>query len=520
MVISAGFYPNPVPGFIFTALVSAGFALVALWLAVREFGPTARRRRAAGHRPVWRHHGAGNGDRPKRILVVGGGAVGMYTALRLQKKLRRSQAVVTIVDPQARMTYQPFLPEAAAGSIEPRHVVVPLHRVLHSSEVLTGHVTRIDHASHVVTVQPRSGPPRLEHYDILVVAAGSIVRTMPIPGLAEHAIGLKTLSEAIYLRDHVLEQLETASSTTDENLRRRALTFAVAGGGYAGVEALAELEDMARDAICYFPPLRQEHMRWVLVEASGRIMPEVGEDMGRYTLNELTKRGIEVKLDTRVTSMTGGHLVLSNGEHFDCGTIVWTAGVRPNPVAQRSDLPIDDRGRIKCSATLQVEGFTDAWAAGDIAAVPDMTTPGAFCSPSAQHAVRQARRLGRNLVAVVRGREPSPYRHKYAGSVASLGLHKGVAQVYGVKLRGMPAWLMHRIYHVSRMPTSDRKLQVTLDWGLAMFFRRDIVSLGDCENPRRQFREAVREETGKPQARGRAVIVEPQPGERRLTPTR
>ena len=430
-------------------------------------------------------------DRP-HILIVGGGYVGMYTALRLQKKLRRNEARITVVDPQNYMTYQPFLPETAAGSLEPRHVVVPLRKVLKHCHVVTGMVTGIDHSRHVATVLPVEGPEIEVAYDIIVVAPGSVVRTLPIPGLAEQGIGFKTVGEAIFLRNHVLSRLDYAASVPDEAARRRALTFVFIGGGYAGIEAFAELEDMARYATRYYDNVSPDDMRWVLVEATGRILPEVSVPMGDYTVKQLLKRNMDVRLNTRVESMVGGHVVLSDGEEFDAETIAWTAGVKPSPLLARTDLPLDQRGRVKCTAELQVEGTPDAWAAGDSASVPDLTgPPGATTSPSAQHAVRQAKRLAANIIASINRRKLVPYRHKYVGSVASLGLYKGVAEVYGIKLRGVPAWFMHRTYHLSRMPTLNRKVRVLADWTLDIFFPREVVSLGQLQQPRREFELAA-----------------------------
>ena len=425
------------------------------------------------------------------ILVVGGGYVGLYTALRLQRKLPRGRAEIVVVDPQPHMTYQPFLPEAAAGSVEPRHVVVPLRRTLNRCRVITGALTSLSHAERRARITPVEGAGFDLSYDVLVMAAGSVARTLPIPGLAEHGIGFKTVGEAIYLRNHVLARLDAASSTDDPDVRTRALTFAFVGGGYAGIEAFAELEDMARYAIeHYYPRLSPADMRWVLVEATGRILPEVDLDMGAWTVKQLTARGMDVRLNTRLESVSDGCVVrLSDGEEFASDTLVWTAGTKPNPLLAETDLPVDGRGRVECEPTLQVRGMPGAWAAGDLAGVPDLTKdePGATTAPNAQHAVRQAKQLADNIVAVLSGGEPTPYRHKYVGSVASLGLHKGVAQVYGVKVKGWPAWFMHRSYHVSRVPTFNRKARVIADWALASLFRREVVSLGQLQDPRREF---------------------------------
>jgi NADH:ubiquinone reductase (H+-translocating) len=434
--------------------------------------------------------------KPQRILVVGAGHVGLYAALRLSKKLRAREAEVTVVDPQPHMTYQPFLPEAAAGNISPRHSVVPLRRELRNCHIVAGAVTAVDHSRKTATVQPIVGPPREIEYDHIVVAPGSVSRTLPIPGLSEHGIGFKTIGEAIYLRNHVLDRLDVAAATTDPATRKRALTFVFVGGGYAGIEALAEMEDMARDALKYYPELTADEMHWVLVEATNRILPEVDRDMGAYTVQVLLKRNLDIRLGTRLESCVDGVVKLSDGDSYPADTIVWTAGVKPSPVLDATDMPRDERGRITCLPTLQVvrDGVVveGAWSAGDCAAVPDLTgPPGTFCSPSAQHAVRQAKRLADNIRAVIRGRSPVDYKHKHVGSVASLGLHKGVAQVYGVKLTGLVAWFMHRSYHVSRIPSFNRKVRVVIDWSLALFLKREVVALGQLHDPREEFTEVT-----------------------------
>ncbi|TMR21631.1 NAD(P)/FAD-dependent oxidoreductase [Nonomuraea turkmeniaca] len=431
----------------------------------------------------------------KHILIVGGGYVGLYTALRLQRKLHRElrggEVRITIIDPQSYMTYQPFLPEAAAGNLSPRHLVAPLRRILPKARILNGRVTKVDHAERTVTFQPPEGEPRQVAYDVIVMAAGSISRTLPIPGLTDIGIGFKTVGEAIALRNRVLHLLDVAESTDDPEVKRRALTFVVVGAGFAGVEALAELEDMAKDSVRYYRNIEPSDIRWVLVEATNRVLPEVGPEMGKWTLEQLRERGIDVKIETRLESCEGGRVILSDGSEFDAETLVWTAGVKPSPVVNDSDLPLDERGRIKTTTMLTIAGTRDAFAAGDAAGVPDVTNPGQYCAPNAQHAVRQAKVLADNIIRHLRGQQLVEYRHKYVGSVAGLGLHQGVANVYGVKLRGFPAWFMHRTYHLSRVPTLNRKVRVVVDWTLALFFKRETISLGEMEHPREGFRAAV-----------------------------
>jgi len=432
-----------------------------------------------------------------RILVLGGGTVGLYTAQALRRRLGRREAAVVLVDPRSYMTYQPFLPEAAAGSLEPRHVVVPLRRTLRGCTIISGRVTGLDHGARRAQITPLEGDPYDVSYDHVVVGLGAIARTLPIPGLAERGMGFKQIEEAIALRNTVIGKMEAASSLWDPALRRRLLTFTFVGGGFAGIEALGEVEDMARVACRDFDSIRPEDLRFVLIEAMGRILPELGEELAGYALEQLRDRGIDLKLNTRLESCVDGFIETSDGDRFESDTLVWTAGVKASPALGNTDLPLDERGRVRTNAALQVvdgDGrvVDGAWAAGDCAAVPDLTKgPGQTTAPTAQHAVRQGRHLGQNLARLIAGEALEDYRHEDLGTVASLGLYKGVAQTFGIKLRGPIAWFMHRTYHMWAMPTLNRKVRIILDWTTALLFRRELVALGAFSSPRAEFTAAA-----------------------------
>ncbi|MDQ3877249.1 MAG: NAD(P)/FAD-dependent oxidoreductase [Actinomycetota bacterium] len=425
-----------------------------------------------------------------RILICGGGYVGLYSAVSLQRHLKPSEADITLVSPEMNMTYQPFMPEAAAGNIEPRHAVVPLRSVLKRVRLIAGVVETIDHDARKARVSPLEGDTYDISYDHVVVGLGSVSRVLPVPGLAENAVGFKTVAEAIYLRNKVLSCMDVAESTRAPDVRSRALTFVFVGGGYAGVEALAELEDLARYASRRYATVRREDMRWVLVEAASGILPEIGDDLGRYALGRLHERGIEVHLETRLNSAQNGVMSLSDGTTFEAETLVWTTGVKPHPAVERLTLPKDDRGRLVTDEFLRVGGVDSAWAAGDCAAVPDLAT-GGTAPPTAQHALREARRLGENLAATIHGRPLKPFRYKQLGTLVSLGRYKGVARVLGLRLKGFPAWFLHRTYHVLMVPTFNRKVRVIADWTVALFFKRDVVQLGSLQTPRDAFTHAA-----------------------------
>jgi NADH dehydrogenase len=404
-------------------------------------------------------------------LILGGGFAGS-TVARLLK-----QDGATIVSPENFMLFASMLPEAASGTLEPRHVVVPLRMMCPHADLVLGRAVAHDPERQRVQVETEEGLVNVT-YRNLVVALGAITRTLPIPGLAEHAMGFKDLADAIALRNHVLQRLEAAAAAPTEAHRRRELSFVFVGAGYAGVEALAELSDLVRDAIRYYPSLRGTQQHWVLVDAAPKILPEIPSRLGEYAAEQLARRGIDIRVSTTLEALEPHAAVLSDGDRIVASTFVWTTGARPHPLVAEFGLPLDQRGRIRVEPTLRVEGHPHVWALGDCANVPNAASDRPD-PPTSQHALRQARRLAKNL----RG-EPKPYRYRMLGQVATLGRHKGIADVLGVKLRGFPAWWVTRTYHLYQLPTLSRKLRVVTDWTVSLLFRRDIAELGQLGHPR------------------------------------
>ena len=429
----------------------------------------------------------------RTILVVGGGYAGFYTAWGLEKKLRRNEARVVLVDPRPYMTYQPFLPEVLAGSVEARHAAVSLRRHLRRTRLISGTVVAIDHAHRTATVRLSAGGEFPLPYDVVVVTAGAVTRRLAIPGVAEHAIGMKHVEEAVAIRDRLLTSFDRAATLEPGPLRRRLLTVTFVGGGFSGVEGFGELLSLAMSLLRRYPELDRGDLGFHLVEARDRILPEVSDGPGRWVVRSLEERGATVHLGAQVLSAYDGRVVLSTGEEFDSGLIVWTAGNAVNPlVRSHTDLPVDERGTLVVRADLRVgteaEPVPDAWGAGDNAAVPDLAArPGASTAPNAQHAVRQGRLLARNVLAVLRGRSPRKYVHHSLGTVATLGVGRGIFQYRAVVIKGLPAWLMHRGYHVLAVPSWERKVRVLAIWLTAAAFGRDIVSVASVQEPRRAF---------------------------------
>ena len=406
-------------------------------------------------------------------VIVGGGWAGSYVARNLGKQ------GATIVSPENSMLYTALLPEAASGTLEPRHVVVPLRVMCPHAELVLGRAVELDFAARRVRAETSDGSVTVR-YEELVVALGSISRALPIPGLADHALGFKDLADAIQLRNHVLQRLDAADAAADDTHRERELTFVFVGAGYAGVEALAELSDLVRDALRYYPKLKQAPQRWVLVDAAPKILPEIPTRLGDYAAQQLTKRGVEIHVSTTLESVEAHAAQLSNGERFPTHTVVWTAGVKANPLLAELGLPLEERGRVPVDELLRVEGLEHVWALGDCAAVPNLATPGQVDPPTQQHALRQARRVAKNIAG-----DPKPYRYKMLGQVATLGRYKGIADVLGLRFRGFIGWFITRTYHLYQLPLFSRKLRVVTDWTTSLFFRRDIAELSMLGHPRR-----------------------------------
>jgi NADH:quinone reductase (non-electrogenic) len=404
------------------------------------------------------------------VLVVGGGFAGAYVARELGAR------GATIVSKENFMLYTPLLPEAASGTLEPRHCVVPLREMCPHAELILGSVTDLDLEARTAAVETDEGVQTVAWRE-LVVALGAVPRTLPIPGLSEHALSFKSLADAIHLRNHVLHQLEAADAALDEEERARRLTFVFVGAGYAGVEALAELSDLTEDALRYYPRLRSTPRRWVLVDAAQRILPDIPPPLGHYAAAELQRRKVEIHVETTLASVAAGEATLGDGTQIRTHTLVWTAGVAPNPALREWSLPLDERGQVEVDEFLRVRGQEHVWALGDCARVPN-THSERPDPPTCQHALRQARRLARNLTG-----PPEPYGYRMLGQVATLGRHKGIADVLGLNLRGFLGWWVTRSYHLYQLPLAQRKFRVVVDWTVSLFFRRDIAELGQLGHP-------------------------------------
>ena len=406
------------------------------------------------------------------VLVIGGGFGGASVARLLGER------GATIVSVENSMLFTPMLPEVAAGIIEMRHVVMPLAIVCPHAELIVGRLRGLDLEGCRAEIETDGGLDLCVEYEHVVVAVGAVPRTFPIPGLLEHGVGCATALDGLYLRNQILRLLAAAAVDDDPERRRRNLTFVFVGGGFAGVETLAELRELAQDALHHHRSLRDVPQRWVLVDAAPRILSEIPSRLGQYAADLLVERGVELHLDTRLESVEDGRVTLSDGTVLDAGLLVWTTGVKANPLVSRLGLPLDDRGRVRVGPTLQVVGYENVWALGDCAGVPNTATPDHVDPPTSQHALRQARRLTANLVALRQGRPPRPYGFRALGQVATLGRRKGIADIRGVRLSGLAGWCAARGVHLMQVPGVSRRMRVLSDWILSLLFRSDIVTFG------------------------------------------
>ena len=420
---------------------------------------------------------------PTQILILGGGYGGLTAARKLERRLGAEEARITLVNDVNFALFTPLLPGAAGGTLEPRHVVVPLREELKRTELRLGRVESADPQQRIVRVTAAGGDPLQYRYDQLVVALGSTSRTLPIPGLADYAIGFKTLPEAIALRNRLMRALEQAEVVEDDARRRALLTFVVVGAGYAGLEGIAELQDFAKHVCRLYPRAQVTGMRFVLVEARDHVMPEIGPSLQAFAERELRRRGIELRLGTTVDEVFPDGVLLSDGERVPARTVCWTAGVKPVPAVAALGLPLGAQGRIVTGQDCRVEGFENVWAIGDAAAVPDPADPSKPCPPTAQHGLRQGKLVAKNIHAVLHGREPKPFTYRTLGVFVDMGRYKAVAETMGIRWRGFPAWFLARTYHLILMPGIKRRLRVVTDWTVDLFFSRDSSELGQLGHP-------------------------------------
>jgi NADH dehydrogenase len=418
-----------------------------------------------------------------KVVIVGGGFGGYYAARELERAMPRQSTTITLVNQTNFLLYTPFLPEAAAGTLEPRHVVTPLRDVLAQTQLRLGLAVAHDSAARTITMVDQAGTDQELHYDQLILALGSVSRVLPIPGLGDHAIGFKSLADAIWLRNHVLQCLELADATEDAALREELLTFLFVGGGYAGLEALAELQDFAVDALEFYPRARLQGMRWMLAEAADRVLPEIDLELAQYAQQELRGRGIDIRLGTTLEEVSERQARISTGETLPTRTVVWTAGVVPHPTSKALGLPLDDRGAVVVDEHLRVRGQDRIWALGDAAAAPDPARPGRACPPTSQHAIRQGKAAARNVAAELGVGTTEAFGYRSRGQFVNLGRYKAVAKIGPRTFRGFPAWWMARTYHMSQIPGTMRKVRAVADWTIGLPFRRDIAEVGSIGHP-------------------------------------
>ncbi|MEX2219938.1 MAG: NAD(P)/FAD-dependent oxidoreductase [Phycisphaerales bacterium] len=413
---------------------------------------------------------------PKRIVVVGGGFAGAYCAQELERRLKPAEAEVLLIDRQNYFVFYPLLIEAGTGNVEPRHAVVSIRSFLRRAAFRMAEVTGLDPATRELLCLGADGRPHRVGYDHLVIALGSVTRMPPVPGLREHGFQIKTLGDAITLRDRAIHLLEVAEATDDPQVRAASLRFVVVGANFTGAEIAGELDAVFRSAIREYPSLKLGEVRITLIDRGDRILSALDGALSEYAARRLTERGIDIRLRESVEEISAGSVRLTSGATLATRTVIWAAGIAPPPVVACMPLPLDGNGYIVCERDLRVRGHADIWGIGDCAVNTD--AEGRAYPATAQHAVREGRACARNIARALRGRPTLPCDIRAQGSLAALGCRTGVAQVFGVNVSGFAAWWLWRTVYLLKMPGLARKLRVALDWTVQLFFRREYVQLG------------------------------------------
>jgi NADH dehydrogenase len=420
----------------------------------------------------------------KRILILGGGFAGAYTALHLEKQFHDAPDVeIALVAKENFVLFTPMLHEVAGGDVAVADIVQPLRKMLRHTRLAIAEVEAIDLAKKQVRIRHNGMPHGVEiTYDQLVIALGAVTNFYRTPGLAEHALAMKTLGDAILARNLLIDAMGMADNQPDESERRATLTVVVAGGGFAGVETAGAVNDLLREAMKFYPNLKPGMSRVVMVHPGEVILPELGASLGRYAEQQLGRRGVEFRLKTKVTSYDGEEVALDDGTKIATRMLIWTAGTTPPPLL--ASLPCAlQRGRIVANGFLQVADWPGVWALGDCALVPDALKPGQFYPPTAQHAIRQAAVLADNIVATMRGRTPQSFKFKTIGLLATIGHRHGVAEIFGWQFSGIVAWSLWRAIYLSKLPGLQKKVRVALDWTLDLIFSKDLVQLPTLRSP-------------------------------------
>jgi len=414
------------------------------------------------------------GGKP-RIVVVGGGFGGAYCVQKLERLLDPDEADITLIDRRNYFAFTPLLVETATGAVNPRHSVIELRTFLRRSRLITATVDDIDLDKQQLEVRALlTGRPTTVGFDHLVLAMGSVTRLPPVDGLVEHGYEMKSLADAIRLRNRVIALLEAAALEHDESLRRKMLRIVVVGGNYTGVEIAAELHAMIT-AACHRFGIDRSEIDVTLVEIDRRLLNALDESLADYAADTMRRRGLQIRLNETVQRITAEEAQLKSGETIPTQTVIWCAGVAPPPLLDSMDLTRDDKGYIRCDRDTRVEGFQTVWAVGDCAANPDET--GSPYPPTAQHARREGLDAARNIVHAIRGRPTRPSNIRSKGTLAPLGCRTGVARVFGVKFSGFPAWWLYRTVYLLLMPGLRRKLRVAFDWTLELVGRRELIRI-------------------------------------------